>query len=83
MLHHPMHVLIENGFIGQLENLLKYATTDRGIKYEEINTRISSFEYYTIDTHNKPNIIEKEHILKGLFVQSAGQMQPHESSSIL
>ena len=75
MLHDPMHVLIEGVFIKQLENLLKYANIDRGIKLEEINTRISSFKYYTIDTHDKPNIIEKEHILKGSFAKSVGQMQ--------
>jgi len=75
MLHDPMHVLVEGICIKELENLLKYATIDRGIKLDEINERITSFKYSPIDTHDKPNIIKKEHIMKGSFDQSAGQMQ--------
>ena len=36
MLHDPMHVLVEGICIKELENLLKYATIDRGIKLDEI-----------------------------------------------
>jgi len=75
MLHDPMHVLVEGICIKELENLLKYATIDRGMKLDEINERITSFKYSPLDTHDKPNIIKKEHIMKGSFAQSAGQMQ--------
>ena len=52
LLHDPMHVLIEGVCLKELENLLKYITVDKGVKLEDINTRISSFQYPPIDSHD-------------------------------
>jgi hypothetical protein len=75
LLHDPMHVLIEGVCLKELQNLLKYATEELGINLDDINARLTSFKYSPIDSHNKPNIIKKEHLTKGSFAQSAGQMQ--------
>ena len=74
LLHDPMHVLVQGVCIKELTHLLKYLTSNLGIKLDEINNRITSFNYPTIDTTDKPNIIKKEHINNGSFAQSAGQI---------
>jgi hypothetical protein len=53
---------------------LKNLVNEKGIQLEKINDRISSFSYPRIDSRDKPNIIKYEHIQKGSFSQSAGQM---------
>jgi hypothetical protein len=74
LLHDPMHVLVEGVCIRELQNLLKNLVDEKGIQLEKINDRISSFSYSRIDSRDKPNIIKYEHIQKGSFAQSAGQM---------
>jgi hypothetical protein len=74
LLHDPMHVLVQGVCVKELTNLLKYLTEERGTKLDEINRRITSFDYPRIDSTDKPNTIKKEHVNNGSFAQSAGQM---------
>jgi hypothetical protein len=69
-----MHVLIEGVCITELKNLLQYATKEKSIDLAKINKRILSFEYFFIDKDDKPNAINDNHIIKGSFPLSAGQM---------
>ena len=74
LLHDPMHVLVEGVCVKELTNLLNYIIDQYGVDLEKINNRILSFKFAIIDSTDKPNLIKLEHIKKGSFAQSAGQM---------
>ena len=76
LLHDPMHILLE-GVVRQhlAAMLLVFIDKKKYFSLAELNTRITNFEYDKKDTRDKPQIIDRQHLLPGhTFAQSAQSM---------